>query len=252
MFKISVPLTVLSLIFSGCMSSPGNYDYGSPRFDTALSASAVGYAEPHTLTSSLFKSDQVVLGDDAINKILSSELQLADNAKIAIIRFPGAQNGALRYYGSNYWRSEGYLKTQQKYVDTIIEKLSSSEHVSKVVLLPSLLTPSDATIPVLREAAVRLQSDLLLVYRITSDIYHKWKLLSDDQVKAYSTCEAVLLDVRTGIIPFTSVTTKEVQVKKEKQDLEITETMRRAESLAVMDSLNSIAQELVLFLNSSP
>lgn len=240
MYKTAISLVVLLLMFSGCMSS---YDSGS------LSAYEAGYDEQQTLTSSLFKSDQAVLSDEAINKILASELKLADNAKIAVIKFPDVQNGALRRYGWSYLRSEDYLKTQQKYVDTIIKKLSESEHVSNVVLLPSLLTPDDATIPVLREAAVRLQADLLLVYRITSDIYHKAKLFSSDRVKAYSTCEAVLLDVRTGIIPFTSVTTNEAQVKKEKQDLEITETMRRAESLAVMNSLNVIAEKLIMFLN---
>jgi len=207
--------------------------------------------EPPTLTSSLFASDEAVLGDEAIKTILSSRLRLPDNAKVALIKFPGSQHGALRYYGSYYWRSEDYLKTQQKYIDAVSDRLSASEDVSEVVLLPSLLTPNDATIPVLREAAVRLQADLLLVYRITSDIYHRSKLFADDEVKAYSTCEAVLLDVRTGIIPFTTVITKEAQAKKEKRDLETAETMRRVESAAVMDSLNIMAAELVSFLEDA-
>ena len=247
MFKNTILLVLLSLIFSGCMSSPDYYDSKTGL----MSAYDFAYDEPQTLTSSLFKSDQDVLDDDAIKMILSSKIQFADNVKIAVIRFPGSQNGALRFYSYSYIRSEDYLKTQQKYVDAIVDKISDSEHVSKVVLLPSLLTPNDATIPVLREAAVRLQADLLFVYRITSDIYHKSKLFSDDQVKAYSTCEAILLDVRTGIIPFTSIATNEAQVKKEKQELEITETIKRAESLAVMDSLNDIAEKLLLFLKDS-
>ena len=214
-------------------------------------ASEGGYEEPPTLTSSLFASDQAVLGDDAIKDILRSQVVLARDARVALIKFPGSQYGALRYYGSSYWRSESYLKTQQAYIDAITGKLSASERVSEVTLMPSLLTPNDATIPVLREAAVRLQADLLLVYRITSDIYHRAKIFAEDEVKAYSTCEAVLLDVRTGIIPFTTVITKEAQARKEKQDLETAETMRRVESAAVMDSLNAMAAELVSFLEDA-
>jgi hypothetical protein len=208
----------------------------------------MAYEEAPTLTSSLFKSDQVVLDDEAIARILSSKLAMPNHARVAVIKYPGSQHGAWRVYGSNYWRSEDYLKTQQDYTDAVIERLSASPHISEVILLPSLLTPDDATIPVLREAAVRLQANLLLIYRITSDIYYRPRMFSDDQVKAYSTCEAVLLDVRTGIIPFTTVITKESQTQKEKKDLDVAETMRRAESSAVLDSLNSVSNQLVSFL----
>lgn len=246
MGKTVLLATITCLMVSGCGSVSQYESQYAARTDSYK------FEESPTLTSSLFKSDQAVLGDEAIKQILSSKLVLPNNAKVALIKFPGSQHGALRYYGSYYWRSEGYLKTQQRYIETVTEKLSASDRVSDVVLLPSLLTPNDATIPILREAAVRLQADLLLVYRITSDIYHRAKIFADDQVKAYSTCEAVLLDVRTGIIPFTTVITKEAQTTKEKQDLEITETMRRAESLAVLDSLETMSDKLVAFLESVP
>jgi hypothetical protein len=250
MYRVVAVAIVASVGVCGCASTQQSSDY----LHTARSEKGAwggGYEEPPTLTSSLFASDQAVLGDEAIRKILISRLELPDDAKVALIKFPGSHHGALRYYGSYYWRSEGYLKTQQKYIDTVSERLSASESVSEVVLLPSLLTPNDATIPVLREAAVRLQADLLLVYRVSSDIYQRSKLFAEDEVKAYSTCEAVLLDVRSGIIPFTTVVTKEAQADKEKRDLETAETMRRVESAAVMDSLDTVARKLVSFLESA-
>jgi hypothetical protein len=212
---------------------------------------ATAYEERPTLTGSLFKSDQAVMDDEAIRRILSSKVVLADDARIALMKFPGPERAALRYYGYHYWRSEDYLKTQQQYIDTISGKLAASDRVAEVILLPSLLTPMEATIPVLREAAVRLQADLLLVFRLTSDIYHQPKLFAQDQVKAYCTCEAVLLDVRTGLIPFTTVTTRDRIEKKEKQDLEINETMRRAETAAVLDSLNAVSDKLAEFLKKT-
>jgi len=80
-----------------------------------------------------------------------------------------------------YWRSEAYLKTQQEYIDTLDKALTASERVVEVVIMPSLLTPRDTTIPLLREAAVRLQADLLLIFSITSDTYYKDKWLESDE-----------------------------------------------------------------------
>jgi hypothetical protein len=210
------------------------------------------YESQPTLAASLFRSDQAVMDDEAVRRALASHVVLRARARIALMKFPGAENAALRFYGSFYWRSEDYLKTQQTYIDTVSCKLTASERVAEVILLPSLLTPKEATIPVLREAAVRLQADLLLVFRPTSDIYYPSKIFTRDQVKAYCTCEAVLLDVRTGLIPFTTVITRDRSDQKEKEDLDLNETMRRAESAAVLDSLNALSDQLVTFLAGIP
>ena len=49
--------------------------------------------------------------------------------------------------------SEGFLKA-----------LGSAPQLTQVRLMPALLIPEKRTIPYLREAAARFQSDLLLVY----------------------------------------------------------------------------------------
>jgi hypothetical protein len=50
-----------------------------------------------------------------------------------------------------------------------------------------------------------MQADLLLVFRVSSDTYTQYRAFAKDKVKAYSTCEMVLLDIRTGLVPFTRV-----------------------------------------------
>lgn len=246
MGKFAMTGLLAALLVSGC-SEPL-----AQKLDDAgregLVAAAAPYGEQPTLTASLFKADQAVMEDVAIQRILASKVVLAKEARIALLKFPEPQNMALRYYGYQYWRSEDYLKTQQEYIDTITRKLTASDRVSEVILLPSLVTPTQATIPTLREAAVRLQADLLLVFRLVSDIYYQPKLFARDEVKAYCTCEVVLLDVRTGTIPFTTVTTRDQLEKKEKQDLNVNETMRRAETGAVLDALNAASDKLVTFL----
>lgn len=173
-------------------------------------------AAPQVLDFSLFKSDKDVISDADIKRILESELRLPKQARIAVLKLPSK-------HASYYWWSEAYLKMQQEYVDVVSGKLSGSGRVGKVTVLPSLITPRDASVSILREAAVRLQADMLLVFQITSDIYREYKLFRKDRAKAYSTCEAVLLDVRTGLIPFASVATREHLELQEKSDMKMQE-----------------------------
>jgi len=209
------------------------------------------YGNEPTLEKSLFPSDQLLLSQAVIDTILSSKIEIPNNSKLAIIKFSGSLEQNSSKYGYGYWRSEAYLKLQQSYVDTLKNLISDSESIASISLLPSLLTPKNPTIPVLREAAVRLQAPLLLVYRINSDIYQEYRVFRATKSKAYATVEVVLLDIRTGIIPFTSIATKEFQSEKTKQDSNDQDLLRRTEQEAVNKALNTVATELVNFFNSN-
>ena len=119
-------------------------------------------------------------------------------------------------------------------------------------MFPDILTPAEPTISVIREAAVRLQADVVLVFIIHSDIYHKTRTLAPDEVKAYSTCEAFLLDIRTGLIPFTKIITEEIITKKERTDTNIKETTLRAENEAILQSLYILGDNFNEFLAIAP
>ncbi len=201
--------------------------------------------ENSTLARSLFPSDQSIISQAAIDTILNSKIQLHNNSKVALINFP--QDNVSSTYGYGYWRSESYLKMQQSYIDSLSFQLLESEFVESVIHLPSMLTPQTPTLPVLREAAVRLQSPILIIFRINSDIYEEYRLFRSPTAKAYSTIELVLLDVRTGIIPFTTIATEEYLTSKSKSDSNNNEMMRRAENVATLNSLKKAISELESF-----
>ena len=113
-------------------------------------------------------------------------------------------------------------------------------------------TPAEPTISVIREAAVRLQADAVLVFITHSDIYQKVRALAPDEVKAYSTCEAFLLDVRTGLIPFTKIITEDIQTKKQPTDTNMKETLLRAENEAVKKSVSILGDDINEFLAIAP
>jgi hypothetical protein len=244
------PLLLLALaatILSGC---------NTPSYQAAMTPSAAPVSlmedvSPPPAVTSLFPSDQAVLSDEAVAKILSSKLELPEKVKVALMKFPDDGWGS-REYGRFYWRDEQYLKLQQSQIDTLSEALMTSGQASDVTPLPTLMTPKQLTLPTLREAALRMQSDLLLVYRINSDTYTEYRTFAKDQVKAYSTCEIVLLDIRTGLVPFTRVISREQLEQKQSADLDLSETMRRAEEKSAVSSLNAAVGDLVNFLKNAP
>ena len=66
-------------LLSGCAKMPSTL---SPVMATA------GYAAKEPIATSLFPSDQAVLGDAAVDKILSSKLELPAKAKLALACVP--------------------------------------------------------------------------------------------------------------------------------------------------------------------
>jgi len=239
---LNVEVALACLLVSGCVPM---------RKEATPIMSTSEYQARPPLEGSLFPSDQAVLGDEAIKRILSSKVELPEKARVAVMKFPLGDDTAGRY-GYYYWRQEEYVKTQQEYSDALSTTLVASKRIAEVTPLPSLMTPRQASVPVLREAAVRMQADLLLVYRVTSDSYYKYTVFAKDKVKVYSTCEAVLLDVRTGLVPFTKIITREKLAAKQPNDLDLNETMRRAEKDAALEALKTVADDLVNFLSLLP
>ncbi len=234
-------LAIAGALLSGCANMPSAV---TPMMATAE------YSAKEPIATSLFPSDQAILGEEAVARILSSKLELPAKAKLALMKFPDVAGS--RNYGRYYWRDEEYLKVQQEHVDTLSKALLSSDQIAEVSPLPSLMTPSRASIPILREAAVRMQADLLLVFRVGSDTYWQYRAFAKDKAKAYSTCELVLLDVRTGLVPFTRVVSRERLELKQSADLDLSETMRRAEQASAAEALKVAADDLVDFVKLVP
>ena len=224
----------------------------------------IGCATPRQMTQpdyqsrpqierSLFSGDDQIAEED-IQKMLTSRIQFPPKVKVALMKFDPLPEDAYgsRYYGSYYWRSENYLKLQQQFIDTLQSQLLGSGRVVEATVMPSLLVPREPTVSALRRASVRMQADLLLVYRITGDVYYDYTLFGRDDVKAFGTCELVLLDIRTGVIAFTTVATREFLSTNLKSDLTREESMQRVQKEASIAALGVVGQELSGFIAAVP
>ena len=190
----------------------------------------------------LFGATGGVLADKDIERILNYRLTLPSQNRIAILKLSGKSDW--RHYSNDFTQLNEAIATD------FIGQLRESPRVYDASFLPSMLVPEQRTVPYLREAAARYQADLLLAYRSDCRTFEKYKFIDPNETKAYCSVEAVLLDVRSGIVPFTVVSTNEFTARKQPGDTNFNETIKKAELAAVAKSLKETATQLSLFLKN--
>src|SRR5262245_5039292 len=229
------------LILAGC-------GYNSSRIDQ--DALGLEYANrmraaPVDESESLFPSDIAVLNDSAIKRILNYRLTLPQAGRLAVVQL-GEQRNALWY------DSEDFSRLNQELTDSMLSALRRSPRIERAAVLPSLMVPRHRTIPYLREAAARYQADLLLGYRTTCAVFRRTRFFKKPQFRATCSVEAVLLDTRSGIVPFTLVTTRSEIFEKQKQDFETREAIVRAQFRATNEALADVVKQVGDFLVTTP
>lgn len=232
--KLKIGLLTLALVLAligGCgkkMAAPPP----PPAPETIL-----GDAANEPRQASLFKGDQAVLSDQDIARILGTQLNLEDRHKLAILNL-----GAM-----NPWSAE-LAETEAKNVDNLTAALRTSQQFTEVRLLSSLLVPEKRTIPYLREAAARVQADLLFVYTTQIQYFRRDRFLKADEVHAQCVAESALLDVRTGIVVHTGHASENISAQKAPGDLNFDETVARAQSEAKGKAMLALANMLTAYL----
>lgn len=218
----------------GCMARLAPASEGAPAFES-------GYASPIVQPEgiSLFKGDSAVLTDTDIARILSFSFTVRAQNRLAVIALGRA----------SLW-SEEYSKGQADNARAFMDRLKAAHAVREVAELPMLLVPEKQTVPYLREAGARFQADLLLVHQSSVRTFSRYRTLRKDEVKALCTVEAILLDVRTGIIPYTTSASETISARRSESDLNFEETVAKATIEAVGKSMNAVAESMATYLDS--
>lgn len=196
------------------------------------------------ITKSLFDDKNSTISEENIQKILDGNYKLPNDLRVAFVKLESSQNQR-RYY---YWSDEQYLKSQQEYLDLFSEKFKNSNRVKSIATIPDILISKNPTFMSIRESAVRTQSDIAVIYSINSDIYSQYKLFSKTNIKAFATTQLIVLDVRTGLVPFTTIVTKDFQGKKNETDLNESEATNRIKNQAVLLTIEEVGKQINEFL----
>ena len=232
MTALVIPLLFACLV--GCVATKST----SPAYMASPS-----YQQREAIDESLFPSDQAALSNADIEKILGAKIELPQQERLAILQLDGQASPWA-------WGQRADLDTDL--AAALADQLSACARLRDVSLMPSLLVPKAKSAPALREAAARYQAGLLLVYRTRSAVYTDYRFAKKDQAKVLCTVDAFLLDVRTGIVPFSSAASSEFVAAGQREDFGMSETWRRAEKQALKEALAHMAADLVAFLETVP
>jgi|SRR5579859_4231099 len=228
---MSPPKIILALIIL-ILSNPRIHQLRSQKTTTQTDGRTLyGCAD---FPGSLFKGDQAVISDQDIARILNTQVSLAGRHRLAIL------NLASR----SYWSDE-LAEVEAKNAASLLAAFKASPQLSDALFLPSLLVPEKRTVPYLREAAARIQADLLFVYNARIETFRRDRFFKSDEVHAQCIAESVLLDVRAEIVVSTAHATENISMKKTAADLNFSETVARAESEARGKAVVALANEVV-------
>ena len=223
-------LLLLSLTCAACATTP--------RMPPGIVHSPVEEAS----SMSLFPSDAAVLADEAIARILDASSRLPDRTEIALLHLDHRSAG--RFWGFGPYWTAITPTTHQGLTDKVAAALRTSERIARAADLPSFLLPEKPAVGHLREAASRFQADAVFIYRTDCQAYSRNRFLRADQVKAFCMAESVLLDVRSGLVPFAGRALRDFTVDQS-YSRDFAETVREAETAAFTAALEDSALQLV-------
>jgi hypothetical protein len=230
-------IPVIMVLFVSC-------DAGRRASNNALyySQDAREYAMPNDpITQSLFSDKSSSISEENIQKILDGTVKMPEKLRVAVIRLDQQEK-------RHYWNNEEYQKMNQAYMDLITAQLKKSGRVVKSSSVPDLLIAKPTTYTSIREASVRMQSDVAVIFTITTDTYSKYKFLSKADFKCFANTQLVILDIRTGLILFTSVVTRDAIGQKKENELDNAEAIKRIQHEAALLTLDEIGQRIIEFL----
>jgi hypothetical protein len=184
------------------------------------------------------------MSDEAIERILYASVAIPEDARLVVLNYGNHRR--------HDWWSEEISNLDQEAVNSFLEAVRQSDRIVYASVLPSMVAPARQSVPYMRKAAARCQADLIFLYRTISKTYRRQRVLADDQTKAYCVVEAVMIDTRTGIVPFATAVVKTYTAVEGKDDFNSIETRHKAELKAAGEALSEIGQQLVEFLASVP
>lgn len=236
---MTTPLRLFALVLL-CLLCGCSTVSSLPRPDSAYQQLPAGQ------TGSLFPGDAATMDDKAVANALSFRVVEPARIRLAVLELPD-RGTLMNWY---YWQPD--REAQSDSYPDFIAALRTSPRLYDAAYLPGLMVPDKRTLPYLREAAARFQADMLIVFQTRCDMATDIKLFAPDEVRADCLVQAVVLDTRSGVVPFTSVATESVDAKKGDSDTNFAVTVRNAKNAAVQKALLSIAHDTLGFLQALP
>jgi hypothetical protein len=231
-------------LLAGCLFGCESVQTGVPLPESASPTDGILFADRRASAArvgSLFPADQAAISDAALAEILNSELRLPSDVRLAVV--PVGQTPNFSGY------SPDFAGRSRDIYGEFLGTLRDGSRVAYAQELPRMLRPQNVSVPQLRVAAARNRADVLLVVLTGTKKYENERMFGRDEVRAFSEVEAVLVDVRSGTIPFSTSTVEDFFAKRDGDDLNFADTIARANQEAVGKAWVRVAGEVAAYLD---
>ena len=209
--RLLMALAVLGLsITTGCASMKGKDAYTDYAFMRDGQ-----YKEKKALKRPLIKLKDGRLSDESIQALLKSRVVAPAKVNVAVVRLKNYEGFELRPLD-----------------DQVSEKFYTRKNwgprVQSVMPVPEILLQNHVTLDNLRSTAALMRADLLIIISPTNAVDSRFSLFDETKAKARTNLDVLLMDVRTGAIPFTYIASEQAEIPKDRKDYSTTELMQRA------------------------
>lgn len=231
MFNMVVRFLFLgfSVALVGCASVQKDYDH----------MAAPDYQKRQQLHQSLISASEP-LSETAVQKILSSKVVLPKAINLAIVRLSDSSSEL------------DFQTIDQEIADKFYNKANWGGRVQSITPVPQVMLAKPVTITTLRQAAVLLQADALLIIKPVSYGDSKFQWFEKDKAKGITSLEVLLLDTRTSVVPFTQVVTETAEIAKDKDnDYSNYELISRAKKASEAKALLQVPSAIQKFISKT-
>jgi hypothetical protein len=204
------------------------------------------YQSRPKITQSYYKDGNKSLSDDQIKNLLSQKVELSKSLKIAVVKLGHEFN--LTTIGYSHDKGQQTMVIKDELVNSFEKIKGPTKRIKEIALVPKIIMPNNPNLENLRDVAAIMQADIVLVLDTKSKTDSKFHIHKENEAKAVATVEAIALDVKTGVIPFTSIATNSAHLKED-HDFNNDELYLRAMIEAENRAINEIAENLGNYFN---
>lgn len=189
------------------------------------------YEAPSQIQENLFSDDIDQVDAKLVKMALDGKVTYKDSLRIVFYEL------ASDHYGVDPLQ----FSFKEEHARAWSSEINSSKRVDWIRPLAPLLLPEDPDLRSLRRAALRMQADILVLYRRQESVLEDHNIIAKDEFRVYSSIDMIAYDTRTGIIPFAQAATTQESAKENSEDLKNWETKQRMKEKASVENIEKLS-----------
>jgi Tfp pilus assembly major pilin PilA len=173
------------------------------------------YIKRPKITESFYKDQKKAFSTEQIKTLLSQKLELPKSLKIAFVKI--GHSSTITTLANFDIKRQQSVVVKNAMVEAFDKINGKDKRIKEIAFVPQMIMPENPNLENLRDVAAMMQADLVLILETRSETDTKFHLHKKNEAKAVATVEAIAVDIKTGVIPFTTIATNSTHIREDKE-----------------------------------